>query len=300
MSLALYFGGPPYPLDTAQIGSLPTVSVDVPPLAVFLGIFTTSTTISFLLFEQKRRQRLNHTIPAILFLFSGERVLTCVLRIAWAIKLVNVRLAVASQIFLQAGVVLLFLSNIILAQRIWWDRKPGARTLLGLRIALTTLSTLTVSSLIMVVTSIIVSVYTVDQDTIRICREIQQAGATYFLILAAMPLAMLAMAFSPSASSTNSQGELYHKNHRMAIIAVSSVLCVLNAGFKAGVVWAPPRSLLDPAWYHSRTCLYIFGFTMEVLVLILLYATRADLKFAVTKDGGNANINYDVAAINNG
>ncbi|KUI70799.1 hypothetical protein VM1G_11657 [Cytospora mali] len=300
MSLALFIGGPPYPLDTAQIGGLPSVSVDIPPLAVFLALYATSAIISIILFEHQRRRHLSCTVPVILFLFSGERVLTCVLRIFWAFKLTNVRVAVASQVSLQAGVLLLFLLNLILAERFWLDRKLRARTHVRLRFALVTLSTLTISALIMEIASIIVSVYTLDQKTISTCRNVQRAGATYFLILATTPLAMLALAFLTSpASSTKRQGTFSGELFRLSVTIVSSVLCIMNAGFKTGVVWTPPRSLFDPAWYHSRACLYLFGFTMEVCVLILLYATRADLKFPQTTDQGNMNIEHDITALDN-
>lgn len=290
---------PPYPLDTAQIGGLPSVSVDIAPLAVFLGIYATSAVISVLLFESQRRRHLSRTIPVILFLFSGERVLTCVMRITWTFKLASVRLAVASQIFLQAGVLLLYLLNLILAERVWLDRQPGARTRLGLRVVLSMLSALTVSALIMVITSIIVSVYTLNQTSISTCRNIQRAGATYFLILATIPLAMLAMAsVSSSPFSNKHHGGLHKKNSKISVTVISSIFCVLNAGFKAGVVWAPPRSLFDPAWYHSRACLYVFVFSTEVLVLALLYATRAELRFPRTKDGGDTNINHESTAAN--
>ncbi|KUI62715.1 hypothetical protein VP1G_09832 [Cytospora mali] len=301
MSLALFIGGPPYPLDTAQIGGLPSVSVDIPPLAVFLALYATSAMISIILFEHQRRRHFSCTIPVILFLFSGERVLTCVLRMVWAFKLTNVRVAVASQVFSQAGVLLLFLLNLILAERIWLDRKVRARTRLRLRIALITLSTLTVSALIMEIASIIVSVYTLDQKTISTCRNVQRTGATYFLILATTPLAMLALAFLTSpASSTKRQGTSSGELVRFPVTIVSSVLCILNAGFKTGVVWTPPRSLFDPAWYHSRACLYVFGFTAEVCVLILLYATCADVKFPRTTDQGNTNIEHGTTALDDG
>lgn len=279
---------PPYLLNIAQIGGLPTVSEDIPPVAVFLGLYTFSTIISILLFEHQRRRRLSCTIPIVLFLFSGERVLTCILRIVWAFNLTSVRIAVATQIFLQAGVLLLFLLNLILAKEVWLGRQPGARTRRALTTTLITFSTLTISALIMVIASIIVSVYTLDHKVITNCRDVQRAGATYFLVLAATPLIMLALAFSTSPTRpAEAQVKLRDDSSLTVITVVSSVLCVLNAGFKTGVVWAAPRPLFDPAWYHSRACLYTFVFTTEICVLVLLYSTRVDLRFQRAKDRGN-------------
>lgn len=264
------------------------MSDDIPPLAVFLALYAMAAVISVLLFEHHRRRRLSRTIPIILFLFSGERMLTCMLRIAWAHRLASVRLAVASQIFLQAGVLLLFLLNLIMAEMIWLGRKPRARTRLGLKAAIIMMSVLTVSSLIMVITSIILSVYTLNQKTISTCRDVQRAGATYFLFLSTMPLIMLAFASSSSSTPATEKHGLFHmESLRTVVTIISSLLCILNAGFKTGVIWAHPHSLFQPAWYHSKACLYAFVFTTEICVLVILYAARVDLRFQPRKDQGN-------------
>ncbi|KAJ0122639.1 hypothetical protein J7T55_003154 [Diaporthe amygdali] len=199
MSISSFFGGPPYPLNNAQIGGIPSVSIDMLPLAVFLALYAIAAVTSTLLTEIHRRKGHGRTIPVILFLFSGERVVACAMRIAWAFRPANVRIAVASQVLLQAGVLLLFLLNLILAERVLLDRDLGIRSRRCLKALLGTLSALTISALVMVVVSIIVSVYTLDQNTIDRCRDVQRAAATYLLALAAAPVAMLV--FAPLLSS---------------------------------------------------------------------------------------------------
>lgn len=267
---------PPYPLNNAQIGGIPSVTVDIPPLAVFLSLHATAAAISMLLAESHRRKGHGRTIPIITFLFSGERVLACAMRMAWASRPGNVRVAVASQVLLQAGVLLLLLLNLILAERVLLGQRPGRSAGRCLRALLGAMSALTVSALIMVVVSIIVSVYSLDQRTIEQCRDVQRAAASYLVVLAVAPVALLLVAALLSNEPIPRATKVRSK---VAIVLSSCLLCTLNAGFKAGVVWARPKSLFDPAWYHSRACLYTFVLGTEVVVLVLVLATRADLKF---------------------
>lgn len=230
-----------------------------------------------LLAESHRRKGHNRTIPIITFLFCGERVLACAVRVAWASRPDSVRIAVASQVLLQAGVLLLLLLNLILAERVLLGRRPGPRARRCLRVLLGAMSALTVSALIMVVVSIIVSVYSLDQRTIERCRDVQRAAASYLVVLAVAPAALLSVAPLFSTEPTPRVTKL--RRSEVAVVLSSCLLCTLNAGFKAGVVWARPKSLFDPAWYHSRSCLYTFVLGTEVVALVLLLATRADLKF---------------------
>lgn len=277
---------PPYILNEAQIGGLPTVADDVPPLSAFLIMFSASALASIWLIEHHRRHHQHIcTIAIILFLFSGERVLTCMLRLVWTYRLVHVSIAVAAQVFVQAGVLLLYLMNLLLVKRIWVERVPGVKLQHRLKIFLGLLSMCTVATLIMVIISIIISVYTLDQRTITSCRDIQRAGETYFVLFAMIPFPLLlishclsrdrslqTMGFNPPMAQT-------YTRRKMAVICLSTVLCLVNAGYKAGVVWMPIRSLLDPAWYHSRACLYAFVFGTELCILLLCFVARVDLMF---------------------
>lgn len=196
---------------------------------------------------------------------------------AWASRPGNVRIAVASQVLLQAGVLLLLLLNLILAERVLLARRPGPRARRCLRVLLRTMSALTVSALIMVVVSIIVSVYSLDQGTIQRCRAVQRTAASYLLVLAVAPAALLLGAALLSTEPIPRVTKV--RRSEIAVVLSSCLFCTLNAGFKAGVVWARPKSLFDPAWYHSRACLYTFVLGTEVVALVLLLATRADLRF---------------------
>lgn len=277
---------PPYVLNEAQTGGLPTVAEDVPPLIAFLVMFSASALASIWLIEYHRRHHRHLcTIAIILFLFAGERVLTCMLRLVWAYRLVHVPIALAAQVFVQAGVLLLYLMNLLLVKRIWVEQVPGIRLQHRLRVFLALLSTFTVSTLIMVITSIIVSVYTLDQPIITRCLDIQRAGETYFVLFATIPIPLLLIIQCLSRDRSlqtldfNTPTIQSHKRRKVAFVCSSTLLCLTNAGFKAGVVWMPVRPLFDPAWYHSRACLYAFVFGTELCVLLLCFVARVDLMF---------------------
>lgn len=268
---------PPYPLNNAQMGGIPSAPVDVPPLAVFLTLHAAAATISMVLAESHRRSGRGLAIPIITFLFSGERVLACALRIAWASRPDSVRVAVVSQVLLQAGVLLLLLLNVVLAERLWLDRQPGPSTRRCLRVLLGGISGLTISAFVTLVVSVVVSVYYLDQGIIDRCRDFQRAAATYVVVLALAPVALLLVA--PRVSTVPIPQRTITRRFKVAIVLSSCLLCTINTGFKAGVVWARPKPLFNPAWYHSRTCLYTFVLGTEVVAVIMLFVTRIDLRF---------------------
>lgn len=225
------------------------------------------------------------TIAIILFLFAGERVLTCMLRLVWAYRLVHVPIAVAAQVFVQAGVLLLYLMNLLLIKRIWVKQVPGVRLQHRLKVFLGLLSMCTVSTLIMVITSSIISVYTLDQRIVTLCLNIQRASETYFVLFATDPIPLLFTLRYLSRDQAlqtvdfNTPTIQSYKRRKVAFVCLSTLLCLTNAGFKAGVVWMPVRPPFDPAWYHLRACLYAFVFGTELCVLLLCFVARVDLMF---------------------
>lgn len=267
---------PHNPLNNAQIRAIPSAPVDVPLLAVFVTLHATAATISLLLAESRRRSGRGLAIPVITFLFSGERVLACAWRIAWASRPDSVPVAVASQVLLQDGVLLLLLLNLILAERLWLDRQPGPRMRWYLRVLLGGMSVLTISALVIVVVSVVMSVYSLDQGTIEKCRDVQRAAATYLVVLALAPVALILVAGLVSTMQIRHETT---RRFKVAIVLSSCLLCAIKTGFKAGVLWAWPKPLFDPVWYHSRTCLYAFVLGTEVVALVLLLASRGDLRF---------------------
>jgi hypothetical protein len=138
----------------------------------------------------------------------------------------------------------------------------------------------------MVITSVVVSLYTLSPHAHSICRSIQLAALTYLLIFTTLPILHLALAIllpTHKNAETFGHGSMRTK---IIILATSTTLCMLIAGFKSGVAWSPPRPAIDPAWYDSKACFYCFNFMIEVCILVVLTGSRIDKRFHVP-DGSN-------------
>ncbi len=70
-------------------------------------------------------------------------------------------------------------------------------------------------------------------------------------------------------------------NAKVLIITLSSCMCILISGFKAGTTWSPPRPMSNPAWYHGKAAFYVFNFMLEILILCLLTFSRIDKRFHI-------------------
>ena len=209
------------------------------------------------------------------------RISTCVLRIAWATRETNVRLAIAANIFVAAGVVLLFIINLIFAQRIMraWHPNSGWHPLF--RRGFITIYVLIVVSLVMLITATIQSFFTQNLNTRRIDRDIQLYGQTLFAIVSFLPIPIVLVGLMvPRKSHVEKFGSGRWRS-KIAILLSATFLLCLGATFRLGTNFKTPRPINSPPVYYNKACFYIFNFTVEILVLILYVVVRVDLRFHV-------------------
>jgi hypothetical protein len=274
-------GGPPYLPHTAGVGGLPTVDTDVPICAIFIFIYICFGVTNVILFQRNRRRGHLFVLSILLAGFSWARVATLVLRIAWANRQTNIRLAIAAQIFVNAGVLVVYIVNLILAQRILRAKHPRLGWNLIMRTAFKILYAIIGLALAAVITSVVISFYTLNTHTRTICRDIQLAALTYVLLFTCLPIFhMVAVISFPKSDDEELFGEGSMRSKSM-IVSASSALCILIAGFKTGTSWSPAPPLTDPAWYDSKASFYIFDFTIEILILSLLTFSRIDKRFFI-------------------
>lgn len=209
------------------------------------------------------------------------RITTCVLRIAWATHPTNIRLAVAAQIFVAAGVVLLFIINLLFAQRITRASHPHSgwhplfsRSFLVIYILIGV-------SLVMLITATVQSFYTLNLNTRRIDRDIQLYGQTLFANVSFLPIPLVVFNFLlPRKTHVEKFGSGRWRSKIYILLAASVLLC-LGATFRVGTNYKAPRPRNNPAPYQNKACFYIFNFVVEVLVLILYVVVRVDKRFHV-------------------
>lgn len=273
--------GGPYASDIAEFGGLPTITPDIPICAVFIAFYICFAATNMTIFQINSRRRHKFVLSGMLFGFCMARIATLVVRIVWANRQHNVRLAIAANIFVNAGILLVYIINLVLAQRILRAMQPQIGWNPVLRAIYKVFYTSIGVALVMVITAVVVSLYTLDTHTRSTCRGVELAALTYLLIITCLPVLHIAASLllpTPRDAENFGEGSIRSK---IIIVSLSACLCMLMAGFKAGVNWSPPRPAIDPAWYDSKPCFYIFNFMCEILILCLLTFSRIDKRFFV-------------------
>jgi hypothetical protein len=235
-----------------------------------------------------------------LFGFCMTRITTCTMRLVWSTHQDNVSVAIAANIFVNAGVIIVIIINLLFAQRILRASHPKlgwARTIHWLFIAYYTVIILL---LIALITSIVQQSYTLDANTHRIDRDIQLVGGTNSAFAAFLPIPLLVIGVmlprlraSPSSPRSVDKFGSGRFRSKIRILLFSTLLITLGAGFRLGANFAP-RPTNDPAWYHSRACFYCFNFVVEIVVIYMYAFLRVDLRFHVP-DGASGRRNYSPA-----
>jgi hypothetical protein len=289
---------PPYPPQVATVGGLPTVDQDVPPTAVFLFLYIGGAVANMTIFQRNNRKGHKFIKSAAMFGFCMSRIVTCIMRIVWATRPTNARIAIAAQIFTNAGVLVVYIVAFILATRILRATQPRLGWSPILRQGSKVLYFLLFCSLVLTISFTIETFYTLDM-AIRIdAMWIQRAAITYMLVFNLLSVTMLVLsAVLPLTAESENFGTGSMKTKQI-ILGVVLFLAVFISGFRAGTTWETARPISDPAWYHHKACFYIFNFTFEIVIIYLLALTRFDQRFWVP-NGSNAPGHYSQgAAIN--
>ncbi|KUI69119.1 hypothetical protein VM1G_03996 [Cytospora mali] len=274
--------GPPYAPTMAALGGRPTVHLDDPICACLMLLYVAAAVTNMTIFQANRRRDHKFIFSAILFGFSMARITTLVLRIAWASYPRNVNVAIAASILVQAGVLLLFIVNLIFAQRIARSYHPRLGWSWAAGAAFQFLYFCVLAMLVMVITATVDSFFTLDVKTRRIDRDIQRFVGTFLAVLAFLPIpiTILAVASPRSQRRPEKFGQGRHSTKRWLLLFTSTIL-TLGAGFRIGVSFTAPRPANDPAWYHSKACFYCFNFVIELLVVYVYTISRFDRRFHV-------------------
>lgn len=274
--------GPPWPPKTAALGETPTKDVDIPICAVFLALFIVGAVGHMTLFQLNNRRGHKFLPSAVTFGFCMSRIVANCLRIAWACYPHNIRVAIASQIFIAAGVLLLFIINLLFAQRILGAFHPRVGSSVTLGIFFKLLYVLIVLVLAMLITSIVQSFYTLNSNTHRIDRDLQLGGMTFFMAISFLPFPILAYVL---VTRRNCYGIQRFGTGgwpmKFTIVAGAAFFLCLGASFRAGTMYKQPQPKEYPAWYDDKACLYVFDFTLEIIVVYIYLIGRVDLRFYV-------------------
>lgn len=271
----------PYPPTTASLGGVPTTKLDVPIISVFLLLFILGAIFHMTILQLNLRRGHKFIMSGMIFGFCMARITTCVMRIAWAERPTKIPIAIAAQVFVSAGVVLLFVVNLIFAQRIVRASHPNSGWHPLFSKAFTLIYILIIITLIMLITAVVQSFYTLNKNTKRIDRDIQLYGQTFYTIVAFLPFPLvLGGLIIPRQTRVEKFGSGRFRS-KIYILLFASAVLTLGSAFRTGTNYRTPRPRNDPAWYHSKACFYIFNFTVEYVVVILYVILRVDTRFYV-------------------
>ncbi|KAK3671714.1 hypothetical protein LTR78_008447 [Recurvomyces mirabilis] len=273
--------GPPYPSHSAGVGGLPTAKVDVPISAILMVFYLAFAILNQATFQLNRRRKHKFLINWVLFGFCMCRVLTFILRIVWATRPHNVSVAIAANIFVNAGILLIYIINFIFALRIFRARQPELGWNRALHYVCVAFYWMMGIAICLVISMVVVSSYTLKPSLLHAARDVLLAGLTVFTVFTALAPAMLITSLllneSPKAEHFG-KGEMRMK---IIICGISCALALLIAGFRCGTTWQAPRPMNDPAWYDNKAAFYCFEFVPEIMILVLFAVAEIHLRFHV-------------------
>lgn len=283
-------GGGPYASKIAALGGLPTVELDVPLCVAFAAMFL-ATGISHMTLFRRNKARGHKFIPsAATFGFCMSRVVTNAVRIGWAYHPKNVRIAIAAAIFVAAGILILFILNLLYAQRMLRAVYPRLGWSRPLSWIFKALYALVIVTIVMMITVVIQNTYTLNPDTKLIDRDIQLYGVTYFAIISFLPLPIVAaVLLSPRRKNVEEfgSGPWYMK---VSIVAAAATLLCLGASWRAAGLWMPPAPVASSPWYDSKACFYVFNFGFDLATALIFLVGRVDQRFHVPN--GSSKVRY--------
>lgn len=209
------------------------------------------------------------------------RVTTMVLRIVWATRQRNVRLGIAAQVFVAAGTILLYIINLIFAQRLIRAQHPRLGWHKAFKAVFALLYVAIVLTLALLIAANIQSFFTLNSTIHHIDRIIQLYGLTFFAAVSFLPIVLVILGFAiPRRARLEKFGSGRFRIKIFVLVSASVLLC-LGASWRAATSWLPPVPRTQSPWYFSKACFYIFDFAVEVLVVLLYAILRVDRRFYV-------------------
>lgn len=219
------------------------------------------------------------------------RIVALTMRIVWTTRPRDVNVGIASQIFTAAGVLILFITNLVFAQRIIRAYHPFFGWSKGVTFLFRGLFVSVAAVLVMVITVTVQSFFTLDERTRRADRGVQLFCATYLAVYAFLPVPLVTLAaVIPRRTRIDKFGE-GHFRTKFGLLTFTASLLAAGAIFRAVINYLPPRPVTDPAWYHSKAAYYCFNFGVELVVVYTYALTRFDKRFHIP-DGSSAPGHY--------
>lgn len=232
------------------------------------------------IFQFNRLHRHKFLFSALLFGFCMARIAALSMRIAWATHPHSVNVAIAAGIFTQAGVLLLFVVNLLFSQRVLRAHHPTFGWHPAVKWIYLVLLVLVIALLVMVITATVHMFFTLDPTVRSADRSVQLFAGTALTVVAFLPIPIVILsALAPRKTRVEKFGQGRFRT-KICMLLTSATLLTLGAGFRLGTSFAAPPAT-DPEWFDSRACFYLFNFGLEALVVFGYAVMRFDRRFHV-------------------
>ncbi|KAI4913806.1 hypothetical protein J4E90_005526 [Alternaria incomplexa] len=276
--------GPPYAPMAWPLGGNSVKRIDIPAQTVFMFFFMVGAAVHMKIFQRNRARGHKFLPNLFIFLFCMERVLTSILRLASVSNPTKIPLAIAAQIFIAAGVLILFVINLVFAMRLVRSTHPSVGWHSAFGIVFKALYALIGLTLIAVITATVQSFYTLNVGTRATDRGFQQYGATFLAIVATLPLpmTMLTLLIPYSPLDHFGMGRLRTK---VIVLMISTTLLSIGAWYRCGVALQTPVPRSQPLpGYLGKAPFYIFNFLVEIQTVLMYAILRVDLRWHIPND----------------
>lgn len=230
---------------------------------------------------------------------------------AWAAYPYNLYVMTAAMVFLNAGVILLFVANLLFAQRIVRAQHPHFGWSKPFSLVLPILLLVVIGTTISLVVGVILEFYSRTPTIAIAVRDIKLCGSTIHAIVAFVPIPIVSTsAFTRRhlSAKTDEPVDLLGEGPmtaKVAIVISSAVFLTLGAAFRSGTTWLPPTLVMigglpvKTPWYYSRGSFYIFNFGIELLIAWLWLIVRIDKHFIIP-NGAKSPYSYSRGLISTG
>ncbi|KAL1656415.1 hypothetical protein SLS61_000878 [Didymella pomorum] len=269
-------GKPPYSPTHAGLGGSPDVIPDIPVTAVFLVLYLILGAVHIKILKSNKG--------------------LCKIRR-------NVGLAMAANVFVYVGTIILYMVNWFFTQRVVRAQHTKLGWSMPYRIVHRGALVFLILSLLMIIVTSIWQYFTLNSNALRIFRDMQLAGQTYFTVFAFAPIIFVLISLVLPRHEVDKFGA---GRLRVNITILLIAAAVISAGqiFRCVIAWLPPSPLQnaqgqfqDPPWYYEKACFYAFNFVTEMIVLVMYAVVRVDLRFHVP-DGAKRAGDYSRSSVN--
>ena len=229
------------------------------------------------------------SLSGMMFGFCFTRIMANTFRIVWAVYPKSVRIGIVAEVFVYAGIILLFIGNLFFTQRIVRAQHPHFGWTKGFSALLPAILFVVVGSIIALIVAVLISFFTLNVKTLTAVRDVQKYGETLYAFVAFLPIPIVTtsclMRRLPSIRNKQNVDKFGSGSMRakVAIVIVSAVFLCLGASWRAAVLYLPSYDSTNPAtpWYFKKTCFYLFDFTIEISVTLSWLALRIDKRFFI-------------------